>query len=55
VSVADLLRRRADEYVAIAAEHATAAHDEQWLYAMIELALREMAAALDEAEAASDD
>lgn len=48
-SAADLLRRKADDYRALAGEHAATA-GEKVPYRLLELTLREVADALEQAE-----
>lgn len=48
-SAAELLRRRADDYRALGEEHATDPRDKA-VYELVELALKEIADALEEAE-----
>jgi hypothetical protein len=47
VTAADHLRRRADEYQALGEEHTTGDDPMRFAYAVVELALRELAMALE--------
>jgi hypothetical protein len=48
---AERLRRKADEYQAIGEEHTRKGETERYIYIALELALREVAAALEEEDA----